>query len=170
VVHALVRRLPDQPPHGALLLRPADHHAVPPVVGDRPDLVREPLRGGRQLREENLQASRGVAEPLGPPVRIHRVEHRSVFNHTAMHPHRKGEQHVPDVTRILDRGPHLRPRPPAQSLVADRRQQGGEGGRRLTDEGEAPVHVEVRVCQSAGRAGVVLAEKGRQVAHGFSIP
>ena len=50
VVHALVRRLPDQPPHGALLLRPADHHAVPPVVGDRPDLVREPLRGGRQLR------------------------------------------------------------------------------------------------------------------------
>jgi len=170
VVHALVRRLPDQPPHGPHLLRPAGHRAVPSVAGDRPDLVRETLRRGRQLREEDVHAGRGIAEPLGAPVRIHRVEDRPDLADAAVDADREGEQHIPDVTRILDRRPHLRPRPPAQSLVAERRQQSGEGGRRLTDEGEAPVNAEVRVCQSAGRAGVVLAEKGRQVAHGFSIP
>ena len=83
---------------------------------------------------------------------------------------REGEQDVPDVTRILDR----RTTPPAAAAGAEprRRASAAVAARAVVD---SPTRARqrstprFRVRQSAGRAGVVLAEKGRQVAHGFSI-
>jgi len=49
-------------------------------------------------------------------VRV-RATARSWLDHTAMHPNGEGEQDVPDVTRILDRRPHLRPRPFLFSVI-----------------------------------------------------